>query len=77
MEWVKPKRRLLLGDISEADPDLMTTDTGDIDRNKFDDVLIIGDETGAVWRSQKAVQSDSAFTDNTTIQDEFNEIKIP
>ena len=76
MEWNKPKKKLLLGDFSEVDPDQKSYLSGDIDINKFDTVMVIGDETGAVWISEQANQMESAFTDNSTIQEEFNEIKI-
>ena len=76
MEWNLPQNRLLLGHITNVDPDQMSKDTGDIDYSKFDNVLIVGQTTGATWTSTKAEIHDSAFTDNETIQDEFNDIKI-
>lgn len=76
MDWDKPDGKLVVGDLSDLDPDQMSRDTGDIDYNKFDVALIIGQNTGAMYTSIKAEVRDSAFDDSKTIQDEFNEIKI-
>jgi len=76
MEWNSVKRILTLGDIKNYDPDQMTKDTGDIDYNKFDNVLIVGRTSGAAWLSITSSTMDTAFSDNVTLQDEFNDIKI-
>ena len=76
MDWDKPKGKLVVGDLSDLDPDQMTRDNGDVDYNKFDAVLIVGQNTGAMYTSVKAEVRDSAFDDSKTIQQEFNEIKI-
>ena len=76
MIWDKPEGKLTVGDLSDLDPDQMSRDTLEIDFNKFDAVLIVGKNTRAMYTSFKAVVRDAAFDDCTTIQDEFNEIKI-
>ena len=75
-DWDKPKGKLVVGDLSDLDPDQMSRNTGDIDYNKFDQVIIVGQSSGAVYSSFKAVVRESAFDDGDTIQDEFNQIKI-
>ena len=75
-DWDKPKGKLVVGDLSDLDPDQMSKDTGDIDYNKFDQVIIVGQSSGAVYSSFKAVVRESAFDDGDTIQDEFNQIKV-
>ena len=76
MSWDKTQGKLVVGDLSDLDPDQMSRVTFDIDWNKFDAVLIVGQTTGAMYTSFKAVVRESAFDDSTTIQDEFNEIKV-
>ena len=76
MSWDKPDGKLVVGDLSDLDPDQMSRSTLEIDFNKFDVALIVGKTTGAMYTSFRAVVKDAAFDDCTTIQDEFNEIKI-
>ena len=76
MEWNSPDKKLLLGDISDNDPSQLDKDTGDVTIDKMDSVLVIGDKTGATWRSIKATQQETAFNDSDFIQDEFHDIKI-
>lgn len=76
VDWDKPDGKLVVGDLSDLDPDQMSKDTGNIDYNKFDVALIVGQNTGAMYTSVKANVKQSAFDDSTTIQEEFNEIKI-
>ena len=76
MDWNRPKGELVVGDLTDLDPDQMSKDTGEIDYNKFDKVLVVGQQTGTMVYSTKAVERDAAFNDNKTIQEEFNEIKI-
>ena len=78
--WNKEDKFITLGDITDLDPDQMSGRTGDapqeIDMNKFDNVMIIGQSSGAVWFSKMAQTHPKAFDDEHIIQDEFNEIKI-
>ena len=76
MDWDLPKGKLVLGDLTDLDPDQMGSRSGNIDNNYFDKVVIVGQETGAMWTSFKAVTREAAFNDESIIQDEFNEIKI-
>lgn len=76
MDWDLPKGKLVVGDLTDLDPDQMGSRSGDIDYNYFDKVVIVGQETGAIWTSFKAVTKEVAFNDEDIIQDEFNEIKI-
>ena len=76
MEWNKPDKKLLLSDVSNLDPNQIDRTTGDITINKFDNVVIVGDTSGATWYSSKAQEQDMAFNDSKTIQDEFHQIKI-
>ena len=76
MEYDTRTSTLLLGDISNLDPDQLDRDTGDIDINKFDTVYITGDSSTASWFTSEAKGRDAGFQDNDTIQDEFNNIKI-
>ena len=76
MDWDKPNGKLIVGDLSDLDPDQMSKDTGDIDYNKFDSVIIVGQESGASYVSVKANMRVTAFNDEKIIQEEFNEIKI-
>ena len=76
MEWNSVRRLLTLGDMQNYDPDQMSVDTGEIDYNKFDSVLIIGRSSGAAWTSVGSKTMDTAFSDNVTIQNEFNDIKV-
>jgi len=78
--WDKPGMYLTVGDITDLDPDQMSGRTGDrpqeIDMNKFDNVMIVGQSSGAVWFSQRAGTQQQAFNDELVIQEEFNQIKI-
>lgn len=75
-EWNKPKKMIQVGDLTNLDPDQQDKETLDVDLNKFDVVVIIGQTTGAQWVSVKAREADTAFNDNATLQNEFDEIKI-
>ena len=48
----------------------------EIDINKFDNVMMIGQSSGAVWFTRKAGTHRKAFDDELVIQEEFNQIKI-
>ena len=77
MDFNLPDGELVVGDLSDLDPDqLNNKDDYEVDKNKFDTVIIEGLTSGAVWTSIKAVEHDTAFNDNKIIQDEFDDIKI-
>ena len=74
--WNQPGRKLVVMDISNLDPDQKNSTTDDITENKFDIVLIVGDESGARWLSSNAEGVDQYTTDNNIIQTEFDKIKV-
>ena len=77
MDFDAVKGQLIVGDLTNLDPDqLNNKDDYEVDKNKFDTVIIEGVTSGAVWTSIKAVEHDTAFNDNKIIQDEFDDIKI-
>jgi hypothetical protein len=76
MEYDARTKKLVLGDIDNIDPDQQKYDTGQIEINKFDSVLVEGVSSKAVYYTSKAEDREFAFQDNKTIQSEFNEIKI-
>ncbi len=76
MSWNKPDKILTVGDVSDADPTQLDRDTGNVDINKFDNVMIVGDKSGAIWYSESVTEEEIAFNDSNTIQDEFHDIKI-
>ena len=78
--WNKAEGLITLGDITDLDPDQMSGETGsapqEIDMNKFDTVMLVGQSSGAVWFSKTAQTHPKAFDDEHVIQDEFNAIKV-
>ena len=66
---------LRVGYITDMDPE-QPDEIRDLILNKFDNCLIIGKTSGAMWFSRKAGTSDQAFDDGTLIQKEFDAIKI-
>jgi len=74
--WNFPNKKLTAGDLSDLDPSVLNKDTGIIELEKFDKVLVIGEESGAIWYSSTAGEEKTAFNDSITLQDEFNDIKI-
>jgi hypothetical protein len=75
-EWNAVTRKLAVNDVSDLDPDRMNAETGNVDVNDFDIVLVVGQTSGAKWTSFASGQRPKAFDDAQTIQDEFNKIKI-
>ena len=64
MEWNAATRKLLVGDVTDMDPTQMDRLTGDLTINKFDTVMIVGDNTEAVWYSESVTEMDIAFNDS-------------
>jgi hypothetical protein len=75
LEWDKPEGKLIVGDLTNLDPD-KEDENKDITENKFDVVLIVGQESGARYVSIKAEMMEAPFSDNEIIQKEFDAIKI-
>ena len=75
LDWNKPEGKLIVGDLTNLDPD-KEDENKDITENKFDVVLIVGQESGAQYVSIKAEMMEAPFSDNEIIQKEFDAIKI-
>ena len=75
LEWDKPEGKLIVGDLTNLDPD-KEDENKDVTENKFDVVLIVGQESGAQYVSIKAEMMEAPFSDNEVIQKEFDAIKI-
>ena len=75
MVWEKPNGLLTLSDLTDLDPE-QPDDIKDLNINRFDRVVIVGQSSGAVWYSEKAKTQDKAFDDGTLIQQEFDAIKV-
>ena len=75
MKWDKPSGELWVNNLTDLDPDKQD-DFGNVNKNDFDQVVIIGQESGATWYSIKAVEKPMAFNDSAVIQEEFDKIHI-
>lgn len=76
MDWNKKTGTLIVGDLSNLDPDQLDRDTGDTTINKFGTVVVIGERSGAIYYSSSAKDVDTAFNDSIQIQKEFDSMKI-
>ena len=75
LDWNKPEGKLIVGDLTNLDPD-REDENKDVTENKFDVVMIVGQESGAQYVSIKAEMMEAPFSDNEIIQKEFDAIKI-
>ena len=75
MEWNKPQNRLVVGDLSDADPTQRNEDL-ETSRDKLDNVLIIGEDSKAIYRSIFAGPTKQATNDDEEMQVEVERIKI-
>ena len=75
MNWNLPELSLKVGDITNLDPD-QEDENADETVNKFAASLIVGEKSGASWLTTAADDARIAFTDNTELQREFDQIKI-
>jgi len=75
MKWDKPSGELWVNNLSDLDPDKQD-DYGDVNKNDFDQAVIVGQESGAIWYSVKATEKPMAFNDSEVIQEEFDKIHI-
>lgn len=75
LDWNKPEGKLIVGDLTNLDPD-KEDENKDVTENKFDVVMIVGQESGAQYVSIKAEMMEAPFSDNEIIQKEFDAIKI-
>ncbi len=74
--WNAVKRELAVSNLTDLDPLQGNLVTGNLDVNKFESTLVVGQTSGATWTSIKSEQKPKAFDDADVIQEEFNEIKI-
>ena len=75
-KWDAVKKELLVENVTNLDPEQLDPETGNVNYNAFDTVLIVGQTTGASWTSSTMIQAPKPFDDADTIQEEFNRIKI-
>ena len=75
-EWNYETRQLSVANVTNMNPEQLNRNTGNVDINSFDTVLIIGQTSGASWTSTTATQKPKPFDDAEYIQEEFNRIKI-
>lgn len=75
MRWDKPSGELWVNNLTDLDPDKQD-DFGNVNKNDFDQVVIIGHESGATWYSFKAQEKPMAFNDSKVIQEEFDKIHV-
>ena len=75
-EWNAVTRKLAVNDVTDLDPDRINLETGNVDVNDFDIVLVVGQTSGAKWTSFASGQRPKSFDDAQVIQDEFNKIKV-
>jgi len=76
LEWDEPKMNLKVSDLTDLDPNQRNKLTDNPSINKFDSVLVIGNTTGASWKSVKATEVEKAFDDSNIIQTEFDSIHV-
>jgi len=75
MSWDITTRKLVLANFSNVDP-TQPDDNYNMDVEKFDNVRIVGQTSGANWTSTSVVQAELYANDNDQIQSEFDAIKI-
>ena len=74
-EWDARNRKLSLMNLTDQNPLQMDRETGNVDINNFNTVLVVS-ESGAAWTSVSSRATPKPFDDAADIQEEFNEIKI-
>ena len=75
MSWNKPDGILIVGDLSNEDPTQLN-EFKERYVNKLNSVLLIGQKSGAVYKTYNASPTKQALNDEEQIQDEFERIKI-
>ena len=74
--WNLPQRTLGVTDLTDLGALKPNLETGNVDIQKFDNSLVVGQTSGARWTTAKSGQQPKAFDDADIIQEEFNRIKI-
>lgn len=75
-KWDKPGLKLTLTQFSNEDPTQKDPDNDDVDIDRLEKCLIIGQTSSANWKSVSSALSDNTFNDDIVIQEEFDNIKI-
>ncbi|QBP06157.1 head completion protein [Synechococcus phage S-B68] len=75
-KWNIVDREMSVADLSDLDPTQVDSSTGDVTFNKFDNVLVVGQTSGAAWLTSSASTDEMPFNDEVQIQTEFDQIKI-
>ena len=75
-EWNAETRKLSVANLTDLNPEQLDPETGNVDVNAFDTVLIVGQDSGASWTSGSVIQKPKPFDDAEYIQEEFNRIKV-
>ena len=65
MKWDKPSGELWVNNLTDLDPDKQD-DFGNVNKNDFDQVVIIGQESGATWYSINGGETN--INDSSVIQ---------
>jgi hypothetical protein len=73
--WSKPQLKLVVGNLSDQDPTQPDSDQ-DMTIDPMENVMIVGEQSGAIYFSYNADVMDTPFDDRDTIQPEFDSIKI-
>ncbi|AEC52977.1 neck protein [Synechococcus phage S-CRM01] len=76
MKWDKTTGILVVGQLDNQDPTQRDPITLNVDIDKLSNVLIIGQQSGAEYRSISAKKERVAFDDHAEIQEEFDIIKV-
>ena len=74
--WDAKDYILSVENVSDLDPLQINRETGNVDVNKFETVLVVGQTSLAAWTSVRSYQKPEAFDDADVIQEEFNRIKV-
>jgi len=73
--WDKSKKILRVNRLTDVDPDTQD-ENKDVTKNKLDQVLIVGQQSGAIYVSRNSKTTESAFNDAKNLQNEFDKIQI-
>lgn len=76
MKWDITDHTLLVAQLSDQDPTQRNLTTLEVNRNKLSNVLVIGEQSGAIYRAISAKTANDPFNDESNIQEEFDKIKI-
>lgn len=76
MKWNIETSSLVVGQLSDQDPSQRAAISLDTNRDKLNDVVIVGQISGATYTSVSAKTEKVAFNDDEAIQQEFDVIKV-